>query len=32
MKFLNYVPKFLDIKELYKTVYPDSTEKGTFGI
>lgn len=28
MKFLNYVPKFLEIQDLYKKVYPDFAERG----
>ena len=28
MKFLDYVPKFLEIQDFYKKVYPDFAERG----
>lgn len=32
MKFLDYVPSFLEIQDFYKKVYPDLTDKGSSGI
>lgn len=32
MKFLDYVPNFMDIQDIYKKVYPNYKDKGGFGL
>lgn len=32
MKFMNFIPNFLEIMEFYKKVYPDYADKGSAGI